>query len=160
MEDPIQPHSNEPHLNEVNVSSNEVSGTSFSFLIKLLSSVLILGIGYYSAQVLPRLDEMSWSTMGFVGAVAVVIVFFQLSIWFSSTHISETHIYQTWMFRKKVAIKDIAQCKLIYVPFFSWIITPRLVVRVGMANFFVFYASNPHVLEKFLALVYKKSTSL
>jgi len=153
MDDPTPPHSDDQHL-------NEVSGTSFSLLIKLLSSILMAGIVYYSLQVLPQLDEMSWSTLGFVAAVAVVIVFFQCSIWFSTTHISDTHIYQTWMFRKKVAIKDIAQCKLIYVPFFSWIITPRLVVRVGMAHFFVFYASNPQVLEKFLTLVYKKSISI
>lgn len=153
MEDLKTPHSNADHL-------HEVSGTSFSFLIKLLSSILIAGIAYLALHALPQLDDMSLASMGFVAAVAVVIGFFQLSIWFSTTHISDTHIYQTWMFRKKVAIKDIAQCKLIYVPFFSWIITPRLVVRVGMANFFVFYASNPQVLEKFLALVYKKSTSI
>ncbi len=144
---------NKPHL-------NEVSGTSFSFLIKLLSSILIAGIAYLALQVLHQMDDMNMATMGFVAAVALVIGFFQLSIWFSTTHISDTHIYQTWVFKKKVAIKDIAQCKLIYVPFFSWIITPRLVVRVGMANFFVFYASNPQVLEKFLALVYKKSVNI
>ena len=149
---------NQPHLNAVNL--NEVSGTSFSFLIKLLSSILIAGIAYLALQVLHQMDGMNLATMGFVAAVALVIGFFQLSIWFSTTHISDTHIYQTWMFKKKVAIKEIAQCKLIYVPFFSWIITPRLVVRVGMANFFVFYASNSQVLEKFLALVYKKSVSI
>jgi len=149
---------NKPHLNAVFL--NEVSGTSFSFLIKLLSSILIAGIAYLAFQVLNQMDDMNLASMGFVAAVALVIGFFQLSIWFSTTHISDTHIYQTWMFKKKVAIKDIAQCKLIYVPFFSWIITPRLVVRVGMANFFVFYASNPQVLEKFLALVYKKSVSI
>lgn len=153
MHETNTPHSNGDHL-------DEVSGTSFSFLIKLLSSILITGIAYLAVQALPRLDEMSFTSMGFVAAVALVIGFFQLSIWFSTTHITDTHIYQTWMFRKKVAIQDIAQCKLIYVPFFSWIITPRLVVRVGMANFFVFYASNSSVLEKFLALVYKKSTSI
>ena len=153
MDDLNQPHLNAAHL-------NEVSGTSFSFLIKLLSSILIAGIAYLALQVLHQMDDMNMATMGFVAAVALVIGFFQLSIWFSTTHISDTHIYQTWMFKKKVAIKDIAQCKLIYVPFFSWIITPRLVVRVGMANFFVFYASNPQVLEKFLALVYKKSVSI
>jgi hypothetical protein len=49
---------------------------------------------------------------------------------------------------------------LIYVPFFSWIVTPRLVVRVGMANFFVFYAADTRVLEKFLALVYQKSITI
>jgi hypothetical protein len=153
MDDLNQPHLNAAHL-------NEVSGTSFSFLIKLLSSILIAGIAYLALQVLHQMDGMNLATMGFVAAVALVIGFFQLSIWFSTTHISDTHIYQTWMFKKKVAIKDIAQCKLIYVPFFSWIITPRLVVRVGMANFFVFYASNPQVLEKFLVLVYKKSVSI
>ena len=149
---------NKPDLNVAYL--NEVSGTSFSFLIKLLSSILIAGIAYLALQVLHQMDNMNLASMGFVAAVALVIGFFQLSIWFSTTHISDTHIYQTWMFKKKVAIKDIAQCKLIYVPFFSWIITPRLVVRVGMANFFVFYASNPQVLEKFLALVYKKSVSI
>ena len=153
MDDLNQPHLNAAHL-------NEVSGTSFSFLIKLLSSILIAGIAYLALQVLHQMDDMNMATMGFVAAVALVIGFFQLSIWFSTTHISDTHIYQTWMFKKKVAIKDIAQCKLIYVPFFSWIITPRLVVRVGMANFFVFYASNPQVLEMFLVLVYKKSVSI
>jgi hypothetical protein len=103
---------------------------------------------------------MSLSTLGFVAVVVLVIVFFQLSIWFSKTHINQTHIYQTWMFHKRVEIQKIAQCKLIYLPFFSWIVTPRLVVRVGMANFFVFYAADARVLEKFLALVYQKSTTI
>lgn len=153
MDDLNKPHSNAACL-------NEISGSSFSFLIKLLSSMLVAGIAYLASKALHQIDDMSLASMGFVAAVALVIVFFQLSIWFSTTHISDTHIYQTWMFKKKVAIKEIAQCKLIYVPFFSWIITPRLVVRVGMANFFVFYASNSQVLEKFLALVYKKSVSI
>lgn len=139
---------------------NEVSGTSFSFLIKFLSSLLVGSIFYFGLKITSRLDEMSWSTLGFVAVVVLVIVFFQLSIWFSKTHINQTHIYQTWMFHKRVEIKKIAQCKLIYVPFFSWIVTPRLVVRVGMANFFVFYAADPCVLEKFLALVYQKSTTI
>jgi hypothetical protein len=145
------PHSNDLH---------EVSGTSFSPIIKLLSTLLVGSIFYFGLKISPRLDEMSWSTLGFVAVVVLVIVFFQLSIWFSKTHINQTHIYQTWMFHKRVEINKIAQCKLIYVPFFSWIITPRLVVRVGMANFFVFYASSPKVLDQFLTLVYKKSTSI
>jgi hypothetical protein len=137
-----------------------VSGTSFSLIIKLLSSLMVGSIFYFGLKITPKLDEMSWSTLGFVAVVVLVIVFFQLSIWFSKTHINQTHIYQTWMFHKSVEIKKIAQCKLIYVPFFSWIITPRLVVRVGMANFFVFYAADAGVLEKFLALVYQKSTTI
>jgi hypothetical protein len=145
-----------PHSNEL----NEVSGTSFSFLIKLLSSLLVGSIFYFGLKISPMLDEMSWSTLGFVAVVVLVIVFFQLSIWFSKTHINQTHIYQTWMFQKRVEIQKIAQCKLIYLPFFSWIVTPRLVVRVGMANFFVFYAADARVLEKFLALVYQKSTTI
>lgn len=145
-----------PHSNDL----NEVSGTSFSFLIKLLSSLLVGSIFHFGLKISPMLDEMSWSTLGFVAVVVLVIVFFQLSIWFSKTHINQTHIYQTWMFHKRVEIQKIAQCKLIYVPFFSWIVTPRLVVRVGMANFFVFYAADGRVLEKFLALVYQKSTTI
>lgn len=147
-----------PKLNKI--SFNEVSGTSFPLLIKLLSSVLIAGIVYLSSQALPKIEELNLASIGFVALVTLVIGFFQLSIWFSTTQISDTHISQSWMFKKKIAIKDIAQCKLIYVPFFSWIITPRLVVRVGMVNFFVFYASNPEVLEKFFGLVYKKSVSI
>jgi hypothetical protein len=139
---------------------NEVSGTSFSLMIKLLSSLMVGSIFYFGLKITPKLDEMSWSTLGFVAVVVLVIVFFQLSIWFSKTHINQTHIYQTWMFHKTVEIKKIAQCKLIYVPFFSWIVTPRLVVRVGMANFFVFYAADTRVLEKFLALVYQKSITI
>jgi hypothetical protein len=145
-----------PHSSDL----NEVSGTSFSFLIKVLSSLLVGSIFYFGLKITPRLDEMAWSTLGFVAVVVLVILFFQLSIWFSKTHINQTHIYQTWMFHKRVEIQKIAQCKLIYVPFFSWIVTPRLVVRVGMANFFVFYAADPRVLEQFLALVYQKSTTI
>ena len=108
---------NKPNLNAAYL--NEVSGTSFSFLIKLLSSILIAGIAYLALQVLNQMDDMNLASMGFVAAVALVIGFFQLSIWFSTTHISDTHIYQTWMFKKKSSHKRYCSMQIDLCAFFQ-----------------------------------------
>jgi hypothetical protein len=136
---------------------SQVSGFAFSALTKLLSVTLSAGLVYFSLDLLDFDQGYSWKAFGWAAVVLCLLVMGQAHILFSKTTIDQEYIFQTWAFRKRVKIASIAECKLVYIPFLSWLITPRLVVRVGIANFFVFYAADPAVLQQFLGLVYRRT---
>jgi hypothetical protein len=69
----------------------------------------------------------------------------------SRTSIEQGVITQTWLWDKRVVVRDVTQAKFIYIPYLSWLVAPRLVVRAGMAVH-VFHAASPHVLEAFARL--------
>jgi hypothetical protein len=144
----------------VSVSGNErVSGFAFSVLTKILSLLLTLGLIYLGFTTIDVASLHSWQEIGLVLAGLALLLAGQIYILRSKTTIDREYISQSWSFRKRVRIAHIAECKLVYIPFLSWIITPRLVIRVGIVHFFVFYAADPAVLRAFLSLVYHRTLS-
>jgi hypothetical protein len=69
----------------------------------------------------------------------------------SRTKIDAVNIEQSWLWTKKVALAEISQAKFIYIPYLSWLIAPRLVVRASR-GVYVFPAADRHVLEAFARL--------
>lgn len=136
---------------------SQVSGFAFSALTKLLSLTLSAGLAYFSLGLLDFGELYSWKAYSLGFAVLCLLVVGQAHILFSKTTIDQEYIFQTWSFRKRIKIANIAECKLVYIPFLRWLITPRLVVRIGIAHFFVFYAADPAVLQQFLGLVYRRT---
>ncbi len=70
----------------------------------------------------------------------------------SRTTMRDEAIEQTWLWRKRVMMKDITQAKFIYVPYLTWLIAPRLIVRAGV-GLHVFYTADPLVQKAFALLV-------
>ncbi|MSQ56469.1 MAG: hypothetical protein EXR35_02840 [Limnohabitans sp.] len=129
-------------------------GTTFTALIKILATVLVAGIFFYGWRVcfiqdLDSIDVKSWT---FILMVAVVIGLCLAYIFLSQTRIDDQTISQTWLWKKEIRIAEITQLKLIYIPYLTWLIAPRLVVRVGGAGLYVFHAADRVVLKKFFLL--------
>ena len=139
--------------------NDSVSGFAFSVLTKILSLLLSLGLIYLALLSINFASAHSWQEVGSVLAGLALLLAGQIYILRSKTTIDREYISQSWSFRKRVRIANIAECKLVYIPFLSWLITPRLVIRVGIAHFFVFYAADPAVLRAFLSLVYHRTLS-
>jgi len=154
----------EPSLGEGAVSqdSPSVEGPAFTATIKALSVLLVLGIAVYVVRLWP---EDGWLSLGlqslclmsatFVGVLACLGY-----ICWSRVRIDNTHIEQTWIWRKRVAIAEISQLKLIYVPYMSWLIAPRLVVRLGVTGWYVFHAADRRVLQRFYQLAVRGANPL
>ena len=123
-----------------------VEGPAFSRLIKILASILMFALffwGYLAAQTITSTD-VSWSALGVIGISLVLCSIFYYWILHSRTSVRQGVIEQTWIWHKRVLIKDLTQAKFIYIPFLSWLISPRLVVRSGM-RVDVFHAASPEV---------------
>ena len=75
-------------------------------------------------------------------------------IWFTQTSVDDMLIRQTGWFSTQVEIARLTQVKLIYLPYLSWLIAPRLVVRAGGVRSWVFHAADPGVLQRFWQLAH------
>ncbi|NBX54949.1 MAG: hypothetical protein EBT70_07770 [Betaproteobacteria bacterium] len=139
-----------------------VEGAAFTPTIKALSVLLVLGIGFYVVRLWPEqaLATLGGQSLGFMAATLVVVLACLAYICGSRVRIDATHIEQTWLWRKRVAIAEISQLKFIYVPYLSWLIAPRLVVRQGVTGWYVFHAADRQVLQRFYQLALRGAKPL
>lgn len=112
------------------------------------------GLVVYGAQVLPLfIDKRStWGAMLFILLALVFIAASFIAMVRSRTRIDATHIEQSWISRKRVAVADITQVKLIYIPGLVWLIAPRLIVKTRRPGSIVFHTADPMVLAAFARL--------
>lgn len=76
----------------------------------------------------------------------------------SRTRLDETTLQQSWVWNKKLELRELAYCKLIRVRGLDWLIAPRLYARTLLGKFAVFYATDPVLLADFERLVHELST--
>lgn len=128
-----------------------VEGPAFSPFVKALATSLVAALAVWGLRAAPALRNTNWSmgTLAFMALVLAVIVLGYYWILVSRTAMDATHIRQTWMWPKVVALNEVTQAKFIYVPYLSWLVAPRLVVRVQGRGMFVFHAASPAVLRAF-----------
>jgi hypothetical protein len=118
------------------VSQHFVEGPAFPVSIRLLASVLVMGLAVSGLSLAAegRWRELSSDGWILLTAALVVVGAGYCAILVSRTRIDGTHIRQSWLWRKEVALADITQLKLIQLPGLSWLVVPRLLVRArGMA---------------------------
>ena len=135
---------------------NTCEGPSFPTASKWLATALVAGLLVWTVRVAEELAraELGWGGFVFLGAVFIVIGASYWAMLSSRTSIDATHIRQTWLYTKQVAIADITQVKLIHVPLLSWLIAPRMVVRAKGLGLFTFHAAAPEVLHVFGVLAH------
>lgn len=93
------------------------------------------------------------SGLGWLIAGMVLMLYTWWHILRSRTRVDETALHQTWVWDKKLELRELAYCKLIRVRGLDWLIAPRLYARTLMGKFAVFYAADPLVLADFERLV-------
>jgi hypothetical protein len=71
----------------------------------------------------------------------------------STTRIDANELYQSWVWDKKMELRELAYAKLIRVRGLDWLIAPRLYARTLMGKFSVFYAADPALIAEFERLV-------
>ena len=131
-----------------------IEGPAFPLFVKGLAALLMAGLAGYglqaSAALFGRRPNLTLLAVVLVLAVVATVCFWWMLV--SRTRISPTHIRQTWWSDKSVAIADITQTKLILVPYLTWLIAPRLVVRTRAPGAQVFHAADPRLIAAFARL--------
>jgi hypothetical protein len=75
----------------------------------------------------------------------------------SRTCLDREALTQTWVWNKRLELRELAYCKLIRIRGLDWLIAPRLYARTLLGKFAVFYAADPMLLSDFERLVQELS---
>ena len=129
-------------------------GPAFTRGVKGLATVLMAALVVYGVQVAPAFIARrgTWPVMLLLLLAFCFIVVCFHAMLTSRTRVDATHIHQTWVTDKRVAIADITQVKLIYIPGLSWLIAPRMVVKTRRPGSTIFHTADPLVLAAFARL--------
>lgn len=129
-------------------------GPAFSISAKAIATALLAALAWTGVSAAPQIAAHRWSVPQLLVTVIAMAAMGLGYYWIlrSRTGIDTTHIHQTWLWPKVVAIAEITEAKFIYVPFLAWLITPRLVVRVAGKGKVVFHAADSRVLAAFARL--------
>jgi hypothetical protein len=131
-----------------------LDGPAFSVGVKLLASGMMGGLAVYGWRTLDAMQSTRWSWPALLLMVVALGLVVLCYVWMlrSRTCISSTHVRQSWIRDKQIALSDITQIKLIYFPRLAWLISPRLVVRSRMPGTMVFHSADAQVLQAFARL--------
>lgn len=130
-----------------------IRGPAFSVFFKVLATVLVFGSAAWFARLwlagaLPGL--LTW----FLAALAMM-----LYTWWcvlrSVTTLDTEALHQSWIWDKKLELRELAYGKIVRVPGLDWLIAPRLYARTLMGKFAVFYATDPRMIAEFERLAFE-----
>ncbi len=129
-------------------------GPAFPWLVKALASLLMAALLFWGVRAADQIAATAWSAGAAAFMLAALLVIALCYYWIlrSRTKIDAISIEQSWLWPKKVALVEVTQAKFIYVPFMTWLIAPRLVIRSSGRGMFVFQAADPQVLQAFARL--------
>ena len=129
-------------------------GPAFPLQIKLLASLLVGSLLFWGIRAASNITLAQWpaSTLMVMGLVSAFIAVSYYWILCSRTSIDATTIRQTWLWPKEVKLADVTQAKFIYVPYLTWLVVPRLVVRASGRGMYVFHSADKRVLAGFAKL--------
>jgi hypothetical protein len=121
---------------------------------KCLAAALLLAAGLWLLQ-LQRLtpsaasEEVAIIWLWLPWAMMAYTSWFVLS---GTTRLTHVAIEQSWMWPKRLELRNMAYAKLIRVRGFEWLIAPRLYTKSFSGKLLVFYASDRTMLDAFKEL--------
>lgn len=129
-------------------SQLSAEGPSFPLSVKLLATVLMAGVLFWGWRVADQIASasMGGGGYGFLLATILVLVCGYWGMLRSRTAISATHISQRWLWNKRVDLAEVTQAKMIHLPYLSWLIAPRLMLKVKGRGLYTFHIADPAVM--------------
>lgn len=136
-----------------------VEGPSFPVAIKLMATGAMLGLLATAWGARRQLDAMPMppDVLWLAGLAALVVVWHYLHIVFSTTAISGDTLSEGWLWKSSVALRDIAQVKLLRLKWLDAVVAPRLVVRTRGVGNLTFHVADPAVLAVIDLLVHGRA---
>lgn len=129
---------------------------AFSVPFKVLATTIVWGgvAWLYSLWSAGAMGNGGTSTgLGWFVAGLALMVYTWWHLITGRTTLSTEAIEQTWVWHKKLELRELAYGKLIRVRGLEWLIAPRLYVRTLGGKFTVFYAADPTMVADFERLV-------
>ena len=86
---------------------------------------------------------------GWLGAALCLMAYTEWHILRGKTTLDSSVLQQSWVWRKRTELQDLAYVKLIRVRGLEWLIAPRLYTKTFSGKLAVFYAAAPAMLIEF-----------
>ena len=130
-------------------------GPAFSPAFKFIATVLVaVTLGWFIQLWLA--GKVSGGTVSILSWFLAALAMMGYTWWCivrSITRIDGQALSQTWVWDKKMELRELAYGKLIRVRGLEWLIAPRLYLRTLTGKFTVFYAADPRMIAQFERLV-------
>ena len=127
-----------------------VEGAAFTVPFRFLAIGIVgaCAAGLFGLWQAGRLASASGTTgIGWLLAAVAMLALMGWHILTSRTRIDPEALQQTWVWNKRMEMRELAYAKLIRVRGLDWLIAPRLYVRTLLGKFAIFHVADPHVLE-------------
>lgn len=139
-------------------AGGERKAPAFSRFFRLLATGLVAGtaswmVQLYAAGKLVPAGTSTATALGWPLAALAILAYTWWHIQTSKTTLTAQTLHQTWIWDKKMELRELAYAKLIRVPGFDWLVAPRLYVRTLLGKFAVFYTADKAMLDEFERLV-------
>ena len=137
-------------------SSAPLRSASFSLPFKVLATAMVWGAVIWLARLwlgsgagpAPGSAVLAWFAAG-----AALMLYTWWHIVAGHTSVDGEALRQSWVWDKKMELRELAYGKLIRMRGLDWLIAPRLYVRTLTGKFAVFYACDPGMLADFERLI-------
>ena len=132
-----------------------LEGPAFSPAFKLIATVLLAGMAgwFVNLWLSGKVSGGTVSIMSWFIAALVLMACTWWSILRSVTRLDTGELRQSWLWNKKMELRELAYGKLIRVRGLDWLVAPRLYLRTLEGKFAVFYAADPKMIAQFERLV-------
>jgi len=126
-----------------------MSGQAFGPVFKALAWFILLGLLAWIAQL-----DFDWRTPqgAWVAVAWSMLAFIVWHIQRSRVRLDEQAIEQTWMWRRRIALRELAFIKVMRVRGLEFLIAPRIYARNLGGTFAFFYCSDRALLDEFARL--------
>ena len=132
-----------------------LQGAAFSPAFKFIATALVAGTTGWFVQ-LWLAGKVSGGTVSILSWFLAALAMMGYTWWCivrSVTRIDSQALTQTWMWDKKMELRELAYGKLIRVRGLEWLVAPRLYLRTLTGKFSVFYAADPRLIAQFERLI-------
>jgi hypothetical protein len=127
-----------------------MQGQAYSRTFRLLATLLVFGACAWLAMLwyAGKLQLSSSLGLWFLAAAAMM-----LYTWFcivsGVTTLDEAQLQQTWMWSRKMELRELAYARVIRIRGLEWLIAPRIYLRTLTGKFAVFYAADAAMVREF-----------
>lgn len=136
-------------------TTNPMVRRAFTRTFCALAVAIVLGCSYWvfilwsTGQLTAGSGAAAGSGLSWSLAALALMAYTLWCILNSMTTLSSSSLEQTFVWNKKLDLRELAYVKLIRIPGLDWLIAPRLYCRTLLGKFAVFYTSDAKMVAEF-----------
>lgn len=131
------------------VQGERATCSAFSPAFKVFSvAVVSLALGWAWQLWARGVLELTWASSGWFAAALCMMAYTEWHMLVGRTTLSSVAIEQTWVWKKRVDLNELAYAKLIRVRGLEWLVAPRLYTRTFSNKLTTFYVAGSQVLAE------------